>query len=164
MKYLSATLMLLVLLTLSSLNSHAQEEQVVTNSGEITIYAKSKNVWKVLTNTKKYAKIMGYKWKSGKEIADAVGDQALLEFLEQETAYEVTFIEPGNKITVKVVPSTTHYVNEKTWDVIPVDKWTTRVKVTDVYTLPAGEIPPAADQQINTLQKRLEKLRDLAER
>ncbi|MEM7009224.1 MAG: hypothetical protein AAF462_08845, partial [Thermodesulfobacteriota bacterium] len=78
--------------------------------------------------------------------------------------YEVTFIEPGEKITVKLVPSTAEYVNEKTWVVIPIDKWSTRVMLTDIYTLPSYEVHPDVMTQINNLQERLEKLRDLAER
>lgn len=145
-------------------NTIAQQEQLISNEGEITVAAKSGNVWKVLTNTKKYAKVMGYKWKSGKKKVDSVGDQALVEFLEQETAYQVKFIEPGHKLTIRIAPSNAAYVNEKTWVVTPVSKWKTKVSVTDVYTLPSDIVPPTVNLQINKLQETLERLRDLAER
>ena len=163
MKYFLAPIIILFIFVNATFLS-AQQEQIVSNEGEITVATKSENVWKVLTNTKKYAKVMGYKWKSGKKNVDTVGDQALVEFLEQQTTYEVTFLEPGQKIKVKITPSNAEYINEKTWVVIPVNKYKSRVVLTDVYTLPTNIVPPSIDQQINKLQERLEKLRDLAER
>lgn len=162
--YFRVSILLVLVLSAISSVTQAQEENVISNEGEITIYAKSKNVWKVLTNTKKYAKVMGYKWESGKKDVDSVGDQAVMEFLEQQTAYEVTMIEPSKQISVKIVPLTAGYVNEKTWIVIPEGKWTTKVRLKDVYTIPEGAVPPTVKQQINTLQKRLEKLKSMAER
>lgn len=164
MRYLSTGLFFFVSLITCLSISYAQEENIVVNEGEITIYAKSKNVWKVLTDTKKYAKVMGYDWKSGKNNIEAVGDQAEMNILELQTAYEVTFFEPGQQLRVEIIPSNAEYVNEKTWIVTPVNKWTTKVKVKDVYTLPSSGVPQSASDQINTLQKRLEKLRSLAER
>ena len=107
---------------------------------------------------------MGYDWESGKKNIKDVGDQAEMNILEQQTAYEVTFFEPGQQLRVKIIPSNAEYVNEKTWILTPVDKWTTKVKVKDVYTLPSSGVPPSASEQINNLQNRLEKLRSLAER
>ncbi len=99
-----------------------------------------------------------------KKNLEAVGDEALVEFLEQQTTYEVTFLEPEQKMTVKIASSNAEYINEKTWVVIPANKWQSRVMLTDVYTLPTDVVSPSIDQQINKLQERLEKLRDLAER
>jgi len=164
MKLISKGLFLLIFFVIGFSFCNAQEENIVVNEGGITIYAKSKNVWKVLTDTKKYAKVMGYDWKSGKKNIEAVGDHAEMDILEQQTAYEVTFLEPGQQLSVKIIPSNAEYVNEKTWILIPVDKWTTKVKVKDVYTLPSSGVPPSASEQINNLQNRLEKLRSLAER
>lgn len=161
--YIRFFIFLGLVLSLVASITQAQKENVISNEGEITIYAKSKNVWKVLTNTKKYAKVMGYKWKSGKKDIDNVGDQAVMKFQEQQTAYEVTLLEPGKKISVKIVPSTAEYIDEKTWVVIPKGKWTTKVLVKDLYTIPEGSITPSVQQQINTLQNRLEKLKSMAE-
>lgn len=144
--------------------TQAQDDNVIINKGEITIYAKPNTVWKVLTDTKKYSKIMGYKWKSGKKNVDTVGDQAELEFSEMPTSYELTFIEPGQKLSIKLTPSTSEYINEKTWSVIPVNKWTTKVKVEDIYILPSSAVPPTLSEQVNSLQKTLQKLRSVAER
>ncbi|MEM7009718.1 MAG: hypothetical protein AAF462_11350, partial [Thermodesulfobacteriota bacterium] len=132
MKHLNKILFVVPLIFLLTTFASAQDQNIVTNQGEITINTKSKNVWKVLTNSKKYAKVIGYKWKSGKKDVGQAGDQAIMYLLEQQTNYEVTFIEPGEKITVKLVPSTAEYVNEKTWVVIPIDKWSTRVMLTDI--------------------------------
>ena len=163
-RYIFTSTIFISFLLLSAYLVQAQEQQIISNQGEITIPTKSENVWKVLTNTKKYARVMGYNWKSGKKNVDSVGDQALVEFLEQRTVYEVTMFEPAQKIGIKIAPSNSEYVNEKTWVVVPVNKWKTKVIVTDVYTLPSDMVPPSIDQQINALQDRLEELRDLAER
>lgn len=164
MKFQSSVLIIAVLLLFCLPVSNAQEENVIINEGMITISANSKNVWKILTNTKKYANMMGYEWKSGKENVEAVGDQAEMNILDLETAYQVTILEPGQKLSIKIVPTTAEYVNEKTWVIIPVSKWKTKVEVKDVYTLPSNIVSENASEQINTLQNRLEKLRSLAER
>ena len=160
----SATLILFFIFSQSAF-SHATVDACGARTfvGEITIYAKSDKVWKVLTDTKKYVKIMDYKWGSGKKDVDTVGDLALMEFLDEETTYELTFIEPGKKLSVKTEPSHAEYKNEKTWVVIPVDKWTTKVKVADIYKFPSGKFPPSAQQEINLFQERLEKLKSMAE-
>ena len=163
-KYILASIILVSLFFHNASILYSQEQQIISNEGEITVATKSENVWKVLTNAKEYAKLMGYKWQSGKKNVDSVGDQAIVEFLEQKTTYEVTFLEPGQKISIKISPANAKYINEKTWVVIPVNKWKSKVTLTDVYTLPNDIVPPGIDQQIDKLQERLEKLRDLAER
>ena len=83
--------------------------------------------------------------------------------LEQETAYEVTFIKPGEKLSVKLVPTTAEYVNEKTWVVMPQGGWSTRVSLTDIYALPSNGVPPTVQEQVNLVQKKLDRLFKIAE-
>ena len=119
MKFQSSVLIISVLLLFCLPVSNAQEENVIINEGMIKISANSKNIWKVLTNTKKYANMMGYEWKSGKGNVKVVGDQAEMNILDQETAYQVTILEPAQKLSIKIVPTSAEYVNENTWVIIP---------------------------------------------
>ena len=109
MKYiLSAVLILFVLASFQDSYSEITNKQMSTQvfEGEIRIYANSNNVWKVLTDTKKYAKIMGYKWESGKKEVNSVGDKAVFTLREEEEAatYELTFVETGEILRIKIEP------------------------------------------------------------
>lgn len=165
MKYLSLMLlMMLLLVPLESSLSKVTNKQISGQvfEGEIVINAPVEKVWAVLTDLEKFSDFMGFVWQSGKKRVENVGDTARMKVWSDNTTYFLTYVEPNKEIRLALEPDNASYICQKRWVLVP-DGNKTVVKLMDIYTESSKQSEESLQQQANTWENHLEKLKALAE-
>ncbi|HSG30776.1 MAG TPA: SRPBCC family protein [Thermodesulfobacteriota bacterium] len=156
--------MILSLVTIGTSYSAVQNSAIGGQvfKGSVEINASAEKVWAVLTDLKTFTPAIGFEFLSGKEKVDAVGDTARIKVWSDNTTYLLTYADVNNELRFALEPDNASYICQKRW-LLESNGKKTKLTLIDIYTESGKQSQESLDKQVADWEKKLAKLKELAE-
>jgi len=132
-------------------------------SGEISINASPERVWKVLTDAKQFAEILGYEYTSGVKQFTKVGDDAKIKVWGEAGNLMLVYANPEKELRFNLDPENGTYICNCRWVLTESGKGT-NLWFEERYTESGSQTKEELDAQVKEHNEALKKLKMKAEK